>query len=163
VTLFRDPSYLLTLAFAQFRMDTWVLRVSIAIPLLCLAGLGLWQLAAWLGRKWSRKPRTVRESPEPPLSSLFPQRSASGKPEAPARGTAPTPDDPERLQQLCQTLEDSLAEKYRELAEAWLRSSQPRKAVAALQKVLQICPDGPQAALARDRLEQIGREVEDHS
>ena len=57
--------------------------------------------------------------------------------------------DPERLQQVCTDLEDSLAEVYKELAESWLRHGQPQKAAAAL-KILRMYPDGRQAKFAHD-------------
>ena len=123
----RGLSYFPAWPFAEDRMDTWVLKVSIAIPLVCIAGLGLWHLAAYLAGKLPKKPRTVRQSPEPPSSSQSPKFLPG--------------DAPERLQRTCSTLEDSLAEKYLELAESWLRGGQPQKAAAAWQKVLQICPE----------------------
>ena len=47
----RGQSYLLAWLFAADRMDTWVLKVSIAIPLVCIAGLGLWHLMVFLAGK----------------------------------------------------------------------------------------------------------------
>ncbi len=140
-------------------MDTWVLKVSIAIPLVCIAGLALWHLMVYLAGKLPRKPRAVRYSPEPPSSTPsreFPQRGRALRQAAPAR------DSPEQLQQACTDLEDSLAEIYMALAESWLRNGQPRRAAAALQKILQVCPERRQAQSARDRLQQIGNDVEDH-
>ncbi len=157
----RGYSYLLAWLFAADRMDTWVLKVSIAIPLVCIAGLGLWHLMVYLAGKLPKKPRTVRYSPEPPSST--PSR------EFPPRGralpkVAPTRDSPEQLQQACTDLEDSLAETYMALAESWMRNGQPQRAAAALQKILQLCPERRQARLARDRLQQIGNDVgDDHS
>ncbi len=155
----RGYSYLLAWLFAADRMDTWVLKVSIAIPLVCIAGLGLWHLMVYLAGKLPKKPRTVRYSPEPPSpipSRDFPPRGRALPKVAPARNS------PEQLQQACTDLEDSLAETYMALAESWLRSGQPRRAAAALQKILQVCPERRQAQLARDRLQQIGNDVEDH-
>jgi hypothetical protein len=140
------------------RMDTWVLRVSIAVPLVCIAGLLLWHLAAYLARKLPRRPRTVRDSPEPPSSDRPPRLL----PRVPAAGdVAAAGDNPERLQQACTTLEDSLAGMYMQLAESWLRRGHPRKAAAAWEKVLRVCPETPQARSAREHLRQIGNEVED--
>ena len=149
--------YLPALAFTVDRMDTWVLWVSIAIPVVCIVGLGLWHLVAYVARKMPRKPRTARLSPEPPAPIRSPQPLGLG------RGPAGVPlsgDDPEQLQEACATLEDSLAERYLELAESWLRRGQPQKAAAVLKKVLQVCPERHQAQLAQDRLQEIGKEVE---
>ena len=129
------------LPFAVDRLDTWVWRVSIAIPLVCLVVLVLWHLIYYLVGKLPRKPRTYRQSPEPPA----PVRSAL--------------DEPERLEQACTALEQSLAERYMELGESWLRREQAQKAAAAFNKVLQVCPEGRQASLARERLRQIGGQV----
>jgi hypothetical protein len=126
------------LLFAVDRMDTWVMWAAIAIPLLCLLGLGLWHLLAWLAGKLPGKPRTFRQSPEPP------------EPPLPFAG-----DDPDRLQQACTTLERSLAQTYLELGESWLRRGQVEKAAAAFGKVLLVCPDRPEARSAGDHLEQI--------
>jgi hypothetical protein len=119
-------------------MDTWVFRVSVAIPLICLVALGLWHLIALLARKFPGKPRPRRESPEPPA----PLRSG---------------DDPERLQQVCNSLEISLAEKYLELAEVWRTRGQPDRATIALNRVAQVCPGSSQALVAQDRLQQFSR------
>jgi len=138
-------------------MDTWVLRISIAIVLVCIAGLGLWHLVAYLAGKLPKKQRTVKQSPEPPSaiqSALLPPGLQT------LTEAAPTRDDPERLQQACTALEDSLADTYMVLAESWLRKGQPRKAAAVLKKILQICPGRHQAQLAQDRLQQIGNEVQ---
>jgi hypothetical protein len=45
--------------FAVDRIDTWVFRVGMAIPLVCLAGLVLWHLLGFLSRKLGNK-RTGR-------------------------------------------------------------------------------------------------------
>jgi hypothetical protein len=149
--------YLPVWAFTFDRMDTWVLWVSIAIPVVCIVGLVLWHLVAYVARKMPKKPRTVRLSPEPPAPIRSPQLLARGRPRA---DIAPPGDDPERLQEACAALEDSLAERYLELAECWLRKGQLQKAAAVLKKVLQVCPERPQAHLAQDRLQQIGKEIE---
>ena len=137
------------LPFAVDRMDTWVLRVSIAIPLVCLGGLVLWHVVSYLVGKLADKPRAPRQSPEP--------SAAQAPGDAGARGPAPGGDDPERLQAECLGLEGALAAKYVELAESWLHRGQPEKAAAAFRKVVLLCPDSPRARLAQDRLGQIGR------
>ena len=152
-------SYLLALPFAADRVDTWVLWVGIAIPLVLLVVLGLWHLVGYVARKMPKQPRTYRHSPEPPSSSRPPTPLARGRTPA---DIAQTTDDPERLQQACAALEDSLAEKYMELAESWWHRGQPQKAAAALNKILQVCPERHPAQLARDRLQEIGKEIEDH-
>jgi hypothetical protein len=141
VPLPRGLSHLPDWPFAVDRLDMWVLKVSIAIPLVCIAGLVLWQFVAYLIRKLPRKPRrAARVSPEPPSRQSLML--------------------PERLQKACTDLEDSLAARYIELAESWLRSGQPQKAAATLNKVLRLCPERSQAQVARDRLEQIGKQGE---
>jgi cytochrome c-type biogenesis protein CcmH/NrfG len=142
------------LIFAVDRLDTWVLRASIAIPLMCLVVLGVWNLAAWLARKLPQKPRKVRESPEPPSPANpweRPAWSQAWKESALGR------ESPERLEQACLALENSLANAWLELAESLVRAGQLEKAVVVWNKVVQICPDRPQAQLARDRIEQIGK------
>jgi hypothetical protein len=159
VPLPRGPSYLLAWPFAADRIDTWVLKVSIAIPLVCLAGMGLWHLVAYLAAKRPRKPRMVRLSPEPPRASPAPRPWPRGQGLAEAK---PTADDPERLQQACTALEGSLVDLYLQLAESCLRQGQPQQATAAWNKIILISPGGHQAQLARDRLQQLGKEAEEH-
>jgi hypothetical protein len=118
-------------------MDTWVLKVSLGIPLVCLVALALWHVISYLADKLGTKPKTLRQSPEPP--SAFPSPK----------------DDPERLEQACAALEHSLAQRYVELGESWLRKGLSQKAAAVFSKVLQLSPEGPQAALAQERLRQI--------
>jgi hypothetical protein len=159
VPLSRSLSYLPAWALVAEAMDSWVLKVSIAIPVVCIVGLGLWHLATYLLGKLPKKPRARRHSPEPPSATqspkLLPRVRALAE-------VAPTGDDPERLQQACTALEDSLAEMYLQLAESWLRRGQPQHAAAVLKKIVQICPERHQAQLARDRLQQIGNKLEDH-
>jgi hypothetical protein len=125
----------------------------------CIAGLGLWHLLAYLAGKLPKRPRTVRQSsPEPPSSIQSPKHVL--KVRDPAE-LSPIADDPERLQQACTALEDSLAENYLQLAESWLRRGQPQKAAAALKKILQISAGGHQAQLAQERLQRISNEVKD--
>jgi hypothetical protein len=57
-------------------MDTWVLRVSIAIPIVCLAALVLWHLLTYLAGKIPRKPRTYRHALEAPPPRLARPRSS---------------------------------------------------------------------------------------
>jgi hypothetical protein len=137
--------------FATERIDAWVFKVGIAVPVVCIAGLGLWHLVAYLVGKLPKKPR--RQSPEP--AAAIPSSNLRAP-----EGADPTRDDAERLQQACSALEDSLAEKYMELAENWLRSGQFQKAAITWKKVIQACPETRQAQLARDRLQQIGNELE---
>jgi hypothetical protein len=155
VPLPRGLSYLLAWPFAADRMDMWVLIGSIAFVVLCAAALGLWHLIAYLAGKLPKKPRTVKDVPEPPEAS----QSSKLRPRVrvPAQA-APTGDDLERLHQACTALEDSLSETYLELAESWLRRGEPQKAAIALKKILQVCPDRHQARLAQERLLQIGHE-----
>jgi hypothetical protein len=149
------------LPFAAGRMDTWVLKVSIAVPLLAIAALALWHLLAYLAGKLPAKPRTARQSPEPPEASggLPPADLARNEGIATELSPLAVRDDPERLQQACLALEGSLATRYVELAESWLRRGQTQKAAAAFRRVLHICPDTAQARLAQDRLQQIGKEA----
>jgi cytochrome c-type biogenesis protein CcmH/NrfG len=128
------------LPFAVERLDTWVVRVGLTVPLVCLVVLGLWHLIGFLAGKLPRKPRTYRQSPEPPEAFRLPA------------------DDPERLQQACAALEHTLAERYMELAESWTRRGQSQQAAAAYRKVVQLCPDRPEARAAQDRLQQIQKE-----
>jgi cytochrome c-type biogenesis protein CcmH/NrfG len=127
--------------FAVDRMDTWVLRVSIAVPVVCLGGLLLWQLLTHLAGKLAPRRRAVRQSPEPP--------------------SARVEDDPDRLERACAALAGSLAAKYLELAECRLRQGQHPQAVAALQAAVRACPGTRQADLARDRLRQLGAAADD--
>jgi hypothetical protein len=55
------------------RMDTWIFRVSIAVPVVCLALLVLWHLISLVARKLPpRGKRVRRQAPEPekPFPSL---------------------------------------------------------------------------------------------
>jgi len=209
--------------FAVDRIDTWVFRVSIAIPLVCLAALVLWHLVAYLGGKLVKKRKPLRHALEParpgePDPRRLPgeQTRAGVPPIVPPAGPKEAqedrtrrarellaltredfskqrfpsclerckalagnfPDlpegaeakqlatqiknDPERLQQVCAAHVDSLAETYLELAESWLRKGEPEQAAAALQKLVQSCPETRQAQVARERLRQLGA-VEHHS
>jgi hypothetical protein len=145
--------------FADDRMDAWVFKVGIAIPLVFIAALGLWHLIVYLAGRLPKKPRPVKHSPEPPsamqVPKLLPRVQSLAE-------IGPAGDDPERLQQACSALEDSLAGVYMKLAESWLRRGQPQKAAAAMKKVLLICPEGQHAQLAQDRLHHMSHEGEDH-
>jgi hypothetical protein len=151
--------------FGVERIDTWVLRVSIAIPLLCLAGLALWQVVAYLTRKLAKKPRILRHSPEPSAPNPSPMRLPGALADIlPAAQHARelltlAGDDPERLEQACTALEDALAEMYLDEAERWLHAGQQPRGVAAFKKVLQACPGGRPAVVAQERLRQIGAQT----
>jgi hypothetical protein len=155
VPLPRGFIYLLAWPFAADRMDMWVLMGSIGFVVVCIAALGLWHLFGYLAGKLPKKPRRVKDSPEPPQAIQSSKHHA--RVHVPAEA-APTGDDPERLQQTCTALEDSLAASYIALAESWLQRGQSQKAAGALKKVLQICPDRHPGQLAQDRLLQIGNE-----
>jgi hypothetical protein len=137
-----------------------VLYVGIGILGVCVAGLCLWHLLTYLARKLPAKPRTVRHSPEPPSASQSPKLLPRVRTQA---AVAPTSDDPEKLQQACTALEDSLAESYLAQAENWLRKGQPKNAVAALQRICNMCAEKPQALAAQERLQQIGKQIEDNA
>jgi hypothetical protein len=203
--------------FSVDRMDTWVLKVSIAIPVVALAGLVLWNLVSWLAGKLVKKRRKFRPAlePRPPLFS--PKHPATDfAPAASTPGQAGTLDahgerirrardllalveehfrnqhfrdclerckelagsfsdlpeaaqaeqvaahiknDPERLQQACSMLVDSLAEMYLELAESWQRQGQPEQAATALQNLVRTCPGTRRARLAEDRLRKLDEEL----
>jgi hypothetical protein len=62
------------------RMDTWIFRVSIAVPVVCLVLLALWHLISLVARKLPPRGKPVRrQSPEPDKSfpSLKPLPSDS--------------------------------------------------------------------------------------
>jgi hypothetical protein len=152
----KGPSNLLTWAFVPDRLDIWVLKGSIVFILVCIVGLVLWHLGASLLGKRPRK--IVRHSPEPPSPVPSPKLLPRVRAQADVIACR---DDPEQLQQACTDLEESLAEGYKELAESWLRKGQPQRAAAALKKILRIYPDGHQAKVTQERLQQIGNLVED--
>jgi hypothetical protein len=54
------------------RIDTWVLAVSIAVPLVCVAALLLWHLAAGLAGKRGVRRKAARLAPEPPAPPSAP-------------------------------------------------------------------------------------------
>ena len=141
--------------FAIWRMDAWVFRVGIAIPVVCLVGIGLWHLLGSLASQIPRKPRAVRLSPEPPDRS-----GPAGHPVGPAAGS------PEAWLEVCSEREAALAQAYLELAESWWGRGQSQKAGAAWRKVLQVAPTGPAARRAQERLRQtrsVFDEPFDHS
>jgi hypothetical protein len=159
------PPTLLSCLFALVRMDEWVLKVSIAIPVLCIAGLVLWHLVGYLVGKLVTKPKTYRHALEPPTPKRLPSEEAGAgiaqtePPDAVARAVqtskqlmAQFKDDPAQLQRVCAALEVSLAEMYLELAEAWSRQGQHEQEAAALQKILQSFPDSRHAQAAQARL-----------
>jgi hypothetical protein len=55
--------------FGVDRIDTWVFRVSIAVPAVCLAALVVWHLVAYLGGKLAKKRKPLRHALEPPRPS----------------------------------------------------------------------------------------------
>jgi hypothetical protein len=145
--------------FASLRLDEWVFKVGIAIPLVFLAGLGLWQLITHLGGKLPKRARAVRISPEPPSSERrLRDQPAPGRVENGVDSMAGTP---EQLQQICTEREDELAGAYMALAESWSRQGQLLNAAAALKKVLQLCPERHPARLAGERLERIRAQLQD--
>ena len=123
------------------RIDTWVLRLGIAVPLVCVAWLVLWHLVPYLVRKKAKTRQPARLSPEP----LHPPAQIKSN-------------DPEQLQQACAALEESLAEKYLELANCWVREGQSHQAADVLQKIVQNCAETRQAKVARERLERLAAE-----
>jgi hypothetical protein len=172
-----------TPVFAVERIDTWVLRVSIAIPVVCVTALVLWHLFAYLARKLGPTPKVGRPSPEPP-QVFRPPKPPAGAAAGDAQGerarrvrellalaaslsdlpegaesrqlATQIRNDPERLQRACAALAESLAELYLELAESWLRNGQPRHAAAALGNLVRCCPETRLAEVARGRLRQLG-------
>jgi hypothetical protein len=125
------------------RVDTWVIRVSIGLPILILACFLLWHLVGYVSRKLGGKRVAVRQSPEPP------------KPVA-----TPVQADPEQMERECAVLAETLAEKYLKLAELWTQQGQPQRATAVLRKIVQACPESPHALAARERLEQLDHQPE---
>jgi hypothetical protein len=119
------------------RLDTWVLIVSIAVPVVSIVGLVLFHFLGLLAGNLRKPRRAVRESPEPPA------------PRAAAR------DDPEQMQRTCAAMEESLAEQYLELAECWLRKGQPQQAIKTFEKVAASFPESRQAATAQERIRQV--------
>jgi hypothetical protein len=172
------------MTIAQFnadRIDTWVFRVGIAIPVVCVLGLVLWNLVSYLGAKLGRERKPVRIAPEPPRPSSLPRRvptdQAPTRPDrwqalagllpdlaggrSPQQLAAELQNDPERLQRACVAVAELLAEMYLELAESWRRRGQPLQAAAALRQIVQSCPETRQAQVARERLGQIGTAEDD--
>jgi hypothetical protein len=123
------------------RLDTWVFRVAIAIPVVCVAALITWHLLGSVLRLPRRRRRPVRLSPEPP--DPFPRRE---------KARPPRDDGPAHWEQVCARLEGELADAYLELAEQWCRAGRPLQATAIWRRVVQVCPDGPQARRARECL-----------
>jgi hypothetical protein len=139
--------------FAADRIDTWVLRASIAVPVLLLVGLALWHLAAYLRPK---RRKAVRLSPEPPAADPPPRARPPGRGRS---EDAPPAGDPEQLRQSCAALEGEMANLYLALADSCARHGQPEQAAAALHKILRLCPGSRQAQVARERLQQLGKEA----
>jgi hypothetical protein len=157
------------------RMDTWVFRVSIAVPVVCLVGLVLWHLVSYLSGRFFKTRREGRQALEAPP---FGEQRASRIEERRSRvedrhdsivdaqaslvpgpgGTQATPikNDPELLEQVCAARLNSLADAYLELAECWLHKGATVQAAATWAKVVQTCPQTRQAQVARERLRQLG-------
>lgn len=168
--------------FAE-RIDTWVFNVGVAIPVVCVVGLIVWHLLSSMSAKRTSKRKAVRSAPEPPdpfaanrsRTSLLTNDSPLAPPDAERRvlarilsdtpgGTAennhlaPLRNDPERLQRVCAAAAEVLAELYLELAESWSRRGHPPEAAAVLQKLIQSCPQTPQAEIARERLRKQSKD-----
>jgi hypothetical protein len=141
VTSFAGLDRISALLSTVYRLDRWVFLVAVAIPMVCLVGLSLWHLLGHLARKLPRRPGPVRSSPEPLWP--FPPRDKTG---------GPPHVEPEMLQRDCAELEGALADAYLELAECWLRAGRPLQAEAVWRRIVLVCPDGPQADRARQRL-----------
>jgi hypothetical protein len=121
-------------ALVTDRIDTWMVIVSVGFLCLCVAVLVLLNLLHFAGRKLGRERRAVRESPEP--------------------GTFTSRNDPQRLERACAGMEETLAQMYMDLAESWLRAGQRQQATAVWQKIVERCPETPQAQTARERLRE---------
>jgi uncharacterized protein YyaL (SSP411 family) len=63
--------------------------------------------------------------------------------------------NPEWMQQACESLTDRLGLMYLALAETWLKKGQPQQALSCLERVVQTLPGSRQAELARVRLAQL--------
>jgi thioredoxin-like negative regulator of GroEL len=63
--------------------------------------------------------------------------------------------NPEWMQQACESLTDRLGLMYLALAETWLKKGQPQQAVSCLERVVQTLPGSRQAELAQVRLAQL--------
>lgn len=107
------------------------------MPLVCVAGLALWHFVSFLAGKLAKKTRVSRLSPEPP--------SGLG-----SSSTAPS--DSELLERACESQTEILADMYLRLAESL---GQRQRAIVALQKLIERCPETRQALVARDRLSQL--------
>jgi hypothetical protein len=141
---------------AYERLDTWVLKISIAIPLVSVVFLVLVHLARRVFEKFARKRKAIRQSPEPPSRSQSPERAASEALLAVrsldvGQGT----DNPEQLQQACAACEDSLAAMYLQLAEIWSRRGQIDQAERCWQKIVRSFPETRHVDIAQSRLQQV--------
>jgi hypothetical protein len=83
--------------FAVERMDTWIFRVSVAVPVVCLAGLLLWHLVAYLGGRVRGKPKILRHAPEPPARLPGPSSRTDFAPVILSTSPEDTPADRARL------------------------------------------------------------------
>jgi hypothetical protein len=126
------------LLLAVPRIDTFIFWFSVTIPPLCILCLVAWHLLRrWSGKRVKQR-QPIRISPEP---------------------AQPLPkNDPPHLERACVALVESLARKYLELAESWMRQGQPENAVVAWQQILQRCPETREAQIARERLSMADKE-----
>jgi hypothetical protein len=63
--------------------------------------------------------------------------------------------NPEWMQQACESLSERLGGMYLALAETWVKKGQPQQAVLCLERVVQSFPGSRQADLAQVRLAQV--------
>jgi hypothetical protein len=138
----------------MLRFDTWVLIVSIAIPLACVVALFVLHVLSRLAE--TRRKRPTRHALEPRPSNLITDRLKSeptGKDAKPI--SSQILDDPEHLEGACAALAETLAKKYLELAESYAGRGKAQKATFYFEKVVQGFPGTPQADLAKERLSQL--------
>ncbi|MCS6864528.1 MAG: thioredoxin family protein [Gemmataceae bacterium] len=63
--------------------------------------------------------------------------------------------NPDRLAQACEQMNDRTAAMYLTLAESWINKGQPAEAVACLKKVMVLCPNTKHAEVAAAELKKI--------
>jgi hypothetical protein len=145
--------------FAADRMDTCVFKVSVAVPLICLAGLVLWHLVGYLAGKSSRRRKPGRQAPEPQSSHFSPKRLPSDTPLASgaapdaAAGALPHTDTPDSQADWTQHARGLLALTRDEFnTQRFLSCLDHCKALAFT------FPDLPEAAEAKQLAAQIKRD-----
>jgi hypothetical protein len=151
-------------------MDIWVLKVSLLLPLVFLALLGIWHLLASLADRFKQRKRRTTESPSSALAPSEPSEAitsfahlnsmVTAFQELPDFGkanplAAEIKNDPELLERACASLTNSLADTYLALAESWTRKGNPERAAEAYRKLVQTCPETRQAQIAQEHLRQI--------